>query len=134
MSAKNEAGKLNMKQKKFLKLYEANLCNISKTCRSLKMSRRTFHNWKKDNELFAEAIAEIDESSLDDGEFNLKLMMRGIPKIEDNKFKGWTVEPNTTALIFFLKTKGKARGYVEKQEIQHEGTIEVGLPDQLKGM
>ena len=33
-------------------------------------------------------------------------------------------ENNTTATIFFLKTKGKHRGYVEKTEVDNRVTIE----------
>jgi hypothetical protein len=36
-------------------------------------------------------------------------------------------EGNTTATIFLLKTKGKKRGYIERQEIHHDGTIESKL-------
>ena len=36
-------------------------------------------------------------------------------------------EGNVTATIFLLKTKGKKRGYIERQEIQHDSTIESKL-------
>lgn len=32
---------------------------------------------------------------------------------------------NTAALIFFLKTQGKGRGYVERQEIEQDGDVTV---------
>ena len=46
------------------------------------------------------------------------------------------MDGNTTATIFYLKTKGKNRGYVERSEVQQETTyksldiniIDTGVP------
>ena len=34
-------------------------------------------------------------------------------------------EGNVTAVIFFLKTQGQKRGYIERKEIEHSGKIQV---------
>ena len=57
-----------------------------------------------DNE--SEAILDLAESKL-------------IENISDN---------DNTAIIFYLKTKGKNRGYVERQEVDHSGEIKTTPP------
>jgi len=32
---------------------------------------------------------------------------------------------STPELLFFLKTQGKRRGYVEKQQVEHSGGLEI---------
>ena len=32
---------------------------------------------------------------------------------------------DTTAMIFYLKTQGKERGYIERQEVEHSGAVDV---------
>ena len=75
--------------------------NITASCKAAKINRTTFYNWKAEDPAFFSAIQEIEESSIDFAESKLKQQIS---------------EGNTTATIFYLKTKGKDRGYVERVE------------------
>ena len=95
-------GKTKEKQEQFLQAFESSACNVSISCKSIGISRNTFYEWKKKYIPFAEAIQEAQESLLDFAETML------YKAIKDGK---------TPELIFFLKTKGQARGYIEKQQL-----------------
>jgi len=96
------------KKKRFLELYEKNGCNISATCKAVGINRTTFYNWKSKSKKFSKQIHEIQEGLIDYAESKL------IQKVRDG---------DVTCLIFFLKTKGKMRGYSEKYDLNHSGEI-----------
>ncbi len=70
---------------------------------------KTLWRYTQDYPSVAEAVKESKEFMLDVAEGKL------FKAIQDG---------NMTAIIFFLKTKGKSRGYIERQEI----TGETGQP------
>jgi GTP cyclohydrolase II len=43
----------------------------------------------------------------------------------ENKLMQQIKNDNLTAIIFYLKTQGKHLGYVERQELQHDGKLEI---------
>ena len=83
------------------KVYEKKLCNISATCSALGINRLTFYRRREKSKTLQKLLEEAEESLLDWAETKL------ISHIEDG---------DITTLLFFLKTKGKKRGYVEKVE------------------
>lgn len=87
--------------KRIVEAYNKKGCNISATCAALGISRQSFYNYKDSSEKLREQIEEADEAILDFAESKL------MEHIDDG---------DVTSLIFFLKTKGKARGYVERTE------------------
>ena len=86
---------------KIAEVYKKKGCNITATCAALNTSRRTFYQKKEKSKSLQDLLAEADESMLDFAESKL------IEHINNN---------DITSLIFFLKTKGKKRGYVERTE------------------
>ena len=89
-------------KKKLIKYLNEGKGIISYACSKAGVSRQTFYNWKKDDPEFAVAVDEINETIIDVVESKL------LTQINDN---------NLTAIIFYLKTKGRNRGYVEQADI-----------------
>ena len=82
--------------------------NVSLTCQACQISRTTFYSYYNNDDAFKECVDDISEAILDIAETKL--------------FQA--VNAGELAAIFFtLKTKGKKRGYVEKQEHEHSGQI-----------
>lgn len=94
------------KKEQFLEALKNNINNISKACDAIGINRGTYYLWKESDKEFAEKCREIEEQVIDYVEGSLMKQIR---------------EGDTTATIFFLKTKGKNRGYVEK--VQLDGNL-----------
>jgi|TARA_R110000744_G_scaffold22853_1_gene58242 hypothetical protein len=76
---------------------------VTSVCQQLGISRQAFYlRANKDEEIF-EALQEAREEIIDFAETKL------IQLIGDG---------NANAIFFYLKTVGKGRGYIEKQEIE----------------
>lgn len=91
----------NITTEKIVEVYRKKGCNVSATCAALNITRQTFYNRKAKSKKLEELINDADEALLDFAESKL------MEKINDG---------DTTSLIFFLKTKGKKRGYIERVE------------------
>lgn len=127
---------LTEKQKIFLEIYKNNLGNVTEACKKARVeSRQTFYNWMAENEDFRQAVHEIQESLLDFVESQQFLLIRGVPKYKEiqnpdgsvsKEFIGWIERPDRNLIQFYLQTKGKSRGYVEKKE------LEINTPEQQR--
>tara|TARA_R100000231_G_scaffold59169_1_gene48654 strand:+ start:3856 stop:4206 length:351 start_codon:yes stop_codon:yes gene_type:complete len=93
-------------KKAMLKSLEKNLGVVTSACKSVGISRQTHYNWLKDDAKYKAAVDELENVALDYAE---------------SKLHNQITKENPTAIIFYLKTKGKKRGYIERQEISHEG-------------
>lgn len=81
---------------------EKSLGVVSTACKAVDISRQTHYRWMREDDEYKTAVEELSEVAVDFAESHLHKLIR---------------DGNPAATIFFLKTKGKSRGYVERQEI-----------------
>jgi hypothetical protein len=98
---------------------------IKYACHEAKISRSTFYNWKETDPEFKAQVDEIAEEATDEMEYTFLQKCRGVKAVDQDGIV-YKVPPDTTALIFYLKTKGKDRGYTEKQTFDI-GSIDVNV-------
>ena len=93
---------LEQRKQTFLEIYQKKGGIIYLACEAANVGRTTYYEWMKRDPQFAAAIKELDDYLLDFTESKL------MAKIQSG---------NLTAMIFYLKCKGKKRGWVERQEV-----------------
>lgn len=101
-----KANKTNANKKKAIEALRSTAGNITAACTAANISRTQFHKWRNEDPEFAQIVADVSDSAIDMAETAL------MKQIQDG---------NTACIIFLLKTRGKERGYVERQEFDHRG-------------
>ena len=89
-------------KKAFLQHFKNGKGIVSYACEMTGITRETYRQWKLKDPKFKESCEEVAETTLD---------------IVESKLLKKINEEDLTAIIFYLKTKGKHRGYVERVEI-----------------
>lgn len=105
--------RIDEKKERFLEVLNQSAGFISAACEAANISRRTYYRWYDKDEKFRQSCKDVEESNIDYAESKL------LQQIKDG---------NTTATIFFLKTKGKNRGYVERQEVTGKDGADIIMP------
>jgi hypothetical protein len=95
------------KKQKVLKALEETHGVVTEACKKAGLARGQFYVYMNNDEKFKKKVEEIQDSAID--------------YVESQLFKNIR-KGNITGQIFYLKTKGKNRGYVERQEVQQETT------------
>lgn len=108
-------------KKQLLESMSKSLGVISTACKQVGISRTTYYEYLKDPE-FKKAVSEIEAEAVDFAESKLFELINGIQLM--SKDGPYQVPPCKTSIIFYLKTKGKHRGYVERVEQVTEITDE----------
>ena len=103
-----------IKKKRMVEALTESLGIITVACEKAGINRTTHYRWLSEDAEYKQAVGDIENVALDAVESALFDRIR---------------EGDTTAIIFYLKTKGKKRGYIERQEIDLGKDIVIEFKD-----
>lgn len=99
-----------VRKRSMLRALEKSLGVVTTAAKAAGIDRQTHYNWMEKDPKYKAAVESIGDIALDFAESQLhKNMQNG----------------SDAATIFYLKTKGKKRGYVEKTEVEHSGDMKI---------
>ena len=102
------ANKTLHNKKALLEALEQSLGIVTSACKKVGISRVTYYEYYKTDEAFKQSVDSLADVALDFAESQLhKQIKDGIP----------------SSTIFYLKTKGKRRGYIEKSEVELTNSV-----------
>jgi len=93
-------------KKKMLEAMYKTGSSVSKSCELVGVGRTTYYSWLEKDPDFKQAVLDMAEAKID--------------YVEDKLF-ALIAAKNVTAIIFYLKTQAKQRGYVERSELTGAG-------------
>ena len=94
--------KSDILKRQLVEALEKSLGVVTTAVKIVGIARSTFYEWYNNDEAFKKEVDSIGDIALDFAESQLHKQIK---------------DGNSTATIFYLKTKGKRRGYIERQEI-----------------
>jgi len=99
-------------KKAMIEALEKSLGIVTTACKQVGIDRSTHYDWYKSDEDYRAAVDGISDIALDFAESQLhKQIQNG----------------EVSSTIFYLKTKGKRRGYIEKTEQEHSGVTSIRI-------
>ena len=101
--------KTDINKKAMIKALEKCMGIASTDCKMVGICRTSHYEWIIEDEQYRKDVESVQDMVIDFAESSLHRQIE---------------EGNPTSTIFYLKTKGKKRGFVEKTEIEHSGAIE----------
>lgn len=88
---------------------ESSLGIVTGACKKVGIARQTHYRWMEEDASYRKSVESISDICLDFAESQLHQQI---------------MEGNVASTIFYLKTKGKRRGYVERTELEHTGELQ----------
>lgn len=112
--------KTDNNKKKFLEQLELSRGIISTASQNAGIARSQVYVWLDSDPEFKAAVEAVNESCIDWVESKLHEKINGVQVRKGTDDNGedvvYDLPPSDTAIIFYLKTKAKKRGYIERTD------------------
>lgn len=107
----------DINKKAMINALEKSLGIVTTACKAVGIARETHYRWMREDEEYNESVKSIEDIALDFAESQLHKQIR---------------DGEVSSTIFFLKTKGKRRGYIERQEIDSNiAPVQITISDKI---
>lgn len=112
---KREQERTTMQKAAMVKSLRKSLGVVTPACEAVGIARSTHYEWMIEDPEYKKEVESMSEIALDFVE----------SKLHQSISKG-----SDTAAIFYLKTKGKNRGFIERVETEHLGKLSISNDDE----
>jgi hypothetical protein len=103
---------MDINKKAMIEALEKSLGIVTTAAKQVGIARSTHYLWLETDPDYKMAVEGISDMTLDFAESQLHKRMKA---------------DSDTAIIFYLKTKGKKRGYIERSELDMSGQVGVNI-------
>tara|TARA_R110002049_G_scaffold309180_1_gene518143 strand:- start:29895 stop:30221 length:327 start_codon:yes stop_codon:yes gene_type:complete len=104
----------DIRKRALVEALEKSLGVVTVACKNVGISRETYYKYLREDDEFRAKVEDVENIALDFVESKLHTQISG---------------DNITAIIFYLKTKGKKRGYIERTEHSFNKDVNISFED-----
>jgi hypothetical protein len=136
MSEEIKQQKSTLKKNAMLQALEKTMGVVTSACQIVGIDRTTHYLWMNNDEDYKAKVESLNDLALDFAESQLFELIKGAHRevsTPDGEVIRVQDAPNTSATIFYLKTRGKKRGYVERTELAgvSDAPVQIIINDKL---
>ena len=110
--AKQKQYNPKLHKEKLIKALIKHLGIVSKACEEVGISRNQFYIYCRTDDVFKQSVDDINEITLD--------------FVEDKLFQNIR-EGDRSSIMFYIKYKGRKRGYVDSSDVNISGGLDINL-------
>lgn len=108
------------RKRKMITILQETRSVVTTACESMGISRQTHYRWMHEDPTYRVLVEDIAEQALDYAEHALHQLMAS----DDENIR-------LKAVMYFLRTKGRSRGYADRVDQKHSGELRIVVEEKV---